>query len=302
MRMTSALRTIWIASRWFSFPASVISVFLGTVTAWFSSNTPIHYLHLTLTVIGIMAMHASANIFNDYFDFKKGVDRPGTMGSSGLLTTKQVSPDYLLKLGFVFFVSAAIIGLYLWIECGIWVLWLGLAGATIAICYTWGPALKYRALGDIAVFIAFALLISLGSFYVQTGSLSWLPVLYAIPMGLLIDGILHGNNLRDIPDDAVAGVTTLAGHLGIKGSQYYYLALIASAYASIPVLIIADHLPWPSVIVFACLPIAIRNTRIVFRSHSLPPNQFATIDAMTAQLELTFGCLLIIGIAAGRWI
>jgi 1,4-dihydroxy-2-naphthoate polyprenyltransferase len=248
----------------------------------------------------MMLLHAGANIFNDFYDYRKGVDRPGTFGSSGVLVEKLMSSRALFTEGVIVYAVAVGIGVYLWVSCGPWVFWLGLIGASMGFFYTTIIPLKYYALGDVAVFSAFGILITLGAYYVQTSSLSWIPALYAIPFGLLIDAILHGNNLRDIRSDAVVNVTTLAGHMGVRGSQIYYLVIVAAAFLTIPVLIVADHLPWTALLVFLSIPIAVRNIRAAFQSETLPREKFAMIDAMGAQLQMAFGVLLTIGVVLGR--
>ncbi len=289
----------WRATRPFAFPASVIPVFLGTATAWLHND--INWLFFLFTLAGAMAMHGGANILNDIYDYKKGVDRTGTYGSSGILIEQRMSSRELLTEAILLYAVAAIIGMYLWIRVGWWVLWLGIIGISGGYFYTASFALKYRAMGDLCVFLFFGILITLGAFYVQTGDLSWIPVLYAIPIGLLIDGILHGNNLRDIQSDGDVGVVTLAGHLGIRGSHYFYLILVAGAFLSVPILIITVHLPWPSGLVFLSIPLAVRNVKTAFQSHALPTQQFAHIDAMGAQLQMAFGLLMTVGVILGKW-
>jgi 1,4-dihydroxy-2-naphthoate polyprenyltransferase len=210
----------WRATRPFSFPASFIPAVFGPVVAWsLDPALKIKWIPAILAALGSVILHGGANIFNDYFDFKKGVDREGTFGSSGVLTQKLVTPQALFRAGIVCYAAGALIGLYLWHLSGNCVLWLGLTGAAIGYFYTTGVALKYKALGALCVFLVFGIMITLGAYCVQTSHVSWTPALFAIPFGLLIDGILHGNNMRDILDDSVVEVTTLAGHLGVKGSQ-----------------------------------------------------------------------------------
>ncbi len=241
-------------------------------------------------------------MLNDYFDYRKGVDRPGTYGSSGLLINGTVSPRFILISGILCYLLVIPIAVYLWIRVGFWVLGIGIAGLIMGVLYTFGIGLKYRALGDIAVFAAFGVLVTLGAYYVQTGELSWIPVFYSIPLGLLIDGILHGNNLRDISTDAEVQVRTLAGRLGIKGSQYFYLFLVAGSFLSIPILAVTCRLPWPAMVTFVSLPLAIRNLKAVFQYPEVPVERFRMIDAMGAQLQLAFGLLMIAGVISGHWI
>ena len=295
------LKLAWRASRPFVFPASIIPVLIGTATAWTIADQPVFWGRFFLCVAGVMLLHAGANMFNDYYDYKKGVDRKGTFGSSGVLTGNMMTPSQLFKLAVFCYGLALCIGLILWFLAGHWVVWLGIAGATGGFLYTGGPALKYLKLGDLCVFMLFGVLITLGSYYIQTGVISWIPMLYAIPIGLLIDGILHGNNLRDIQSDASVDVETFAGLIGIKASQIFYYLIVFAAFISIPVMILLNDLPWPTLLVVFSIPLAVRNLKMVFHFNHLPREKFAVIDAMSAQLQMSFGALMTLGIVLGKW-
>ncbi len=90
--------------------------------------------------------------------------------------------------------------------------------------------MKYRRLGDIIIFLCFGPLLVLGSYFIQTLSLSLHPLLFSIPVGLLTENILHVNNTRDIETDRRAKVFTLAQLLGFRGSYLFYFALIVISY------------------------------------------------------------------------
>ena len=114
------------------------------------------------------------------------------------------------------------------------ILWIGITGVAVGGFYTWGPMpLKFNALGDLAVFLNFGVLGSLGAWTVQTGSLSWTPVLWAIPMSIFVVGILHANNWRDIQSDQAGGIQTMASLLGDTASEGYYIFLLLSPFVII---------------------------------------------------------------------
>ncbi len=154
-------------------------------------------------------------------------------------------------------------------------------------------------MGDLSVFLAFGPLLTLGAYYVQTRQLSWVPVLAAIPIGLLVIGILHGNNFRDLVEDIQAGYRTVASLLGIRGSSFYYLALVTLAYLSLIVLVVLKVLPWQTLIVLFSVPLAYRNIRLAYRPDYL---QFGLLDLFTAQLHLTFGVLVTVGLLISRFL
>ncbi|HQG44086.1 MAG TPA: prenyltransferase, partial [bacterium] len=166
--------------------------------------------------------------------------------------------------------------------------------------YTMAPFnFKYHALGDIGVFLAFGLLIPLGAYTVQTGYPSWTPVLYGLPAALLVDAILHSNNLRDIPFDAAVEIKTVPIIIGERGAQWMYYLLVLGSFLTVAGLILfAGLTPW-GLLTFLSLPVALRNIRRVHAKPHMPIEKFAGIDAATAQHHMMFSLLFIAALAIG---
>jgi len=133
----------------------------------------------------------------------------------------------------------------------------------------------------------------LGAYFVQAHRFSWSPVLYAIPIALLVDAVLHGNNLRDIESDSVVNIKTVPILIGERRAKAMYYGLVFGAYAITLLLIPFAKLTLFALLTFLSLPLAIKLTHLVHRKGEVPPAQFAMIDAATAQLHLTFGLLMI---------
>ncbi|MCS7170297.1 MAG: prenyltransferase, partial [Candidatus Kapabacteria bacterium] len=200
----------WKAVRPFSFTATLAPVLLGSLVA-----PVLHWGLFLLTLLGTLLAHAGVNVISDYMDWRRGADTWKVLGSSRVLVDGLMNPRTHLRFGIVLIVAAAIVGAALVSLSGPAIWYLMAAGAALGIFYTVPPiGLKYRALGDIAVFLAFGPLMALGAYYVQTSQLDWLPVWLSIPIGLLTIGILHGNNYRDIAEDRAAGYHTVASLLG----------------------------------------------------------------------------------------
>jgi len=287
----------WRAVRPFSFTVSVIPPFLGTMIAVMDvPGLAIHWPHFILTLIGCPMAHAGANLLSDYYDYLKGVDREGTYGSSGLLVAKKIEPGTIRLGAWTLLAGAALIGVYLGLRNSNSALLFGvmLLGGLLGVFYTAGPvALKYRALGDLAVFFAFGSLMVLGAYVVQTHRFSWNPVLYAVPIALLVDAILHSNNLRDIENDSAVPITTLAGAVGKEASKAIYYGLISGAYLITVLLILFAGLPLISLVTFISLPLGLKLISTVRDMDKIPLSQFARIDADTAQFHSAFGALLL---------
>jgi 1,4-dihydroxy-2-naphthoate octaprenyltransferase len=242
-----------------------------------------------------MSAHAGANLLSDYYDYRSGVDREGTFGSGGVLVSKAMNNFQVVAGGCTATAIAALIGAYLVYVTpgGVFLICLILIGGIFGIFYTaWPIEFKYKALGDVAVFVSFGPAMVLGAYFVQARRFSWAPVLYAIPVALLVDAILHSNNLRDIASDKVVNIKTVPILIGESRAKVMYYALVFGAYATTLALILFDRLPIFSLVVFLSLPLALRAAKLVRHKDDLPVSRFAMIDAATAQVHLTFGLLM----------
>ncbi|MEN3046053.1 MAG: prenyltransferase [Candidatus Hydrothermales bacterium] len=281
------------ATRPFSFTATFVSCVLGALLAG-----EVNLFLLLVTLLGVLFIHAGVNALNDLMDYKYKVDDWLVIGASRMLQDKLLSVKEQTALVLILLLLGSIIGLILTVLRGSWVLIIGSVGVFLGFFYQVKPVgLKYRALGDLSVFLAFGPLLALGSYYVQTQEISVLPIIVSFPIGLLIIGILHGNNFRDLVEDIKAGYKTIASYLGVKGSSYYYLVLVLLSYISTIILIILKIIPWQTLIVLFTIPLAYKNIRLAFRPNYL---QFGLLDVFTAKLHFSFGVLLIVGIILSR--
>jgi 1,4-dihydroxy-2-naphthoate polyprenyltransferase len=290
----------WQAVRPFSFTVSLIPPLLGGIIALIDNpGLKLDLFRLILTGIGCMTAHGGANLLSDYYDYRARVDRDGTFGSSGLLVTGAMDPSQILRGGWIALIMAGLIGAYLvYVTPGsIFLVGLVILGGGFGVFYTAGPvAFKYRALGDIAVFVSFGPAMVLGAYFVQAHRFSWLPVLYALPIGLLVDAILHSNNLRDIANDRAVNIKTVPILIGESRAKTMYYALVFGAYGSTLLLIAFAGLSLFSLMVFLSLPLAVKVTKMVRHKGDRPSQEFARIDAATAQLHLAFGLLAVLSL------
>lgn len=298
-----------VAARTFALPASSMPVVFGTAMAVAVGGAAFRPGLFLAALLAMMILHTGANMLSDVRDSQKGLDREVSPVSGaivrGWLTEAQVrrAAVGLLAVG-------SAIGLWLVARAGLPLLWIGLVGVALGVSYSMGPGLKYRALGDLTVFLNFGVLGALGAWTVQTGRLSWWPVLWAVPMSLLVVGILHANNWRDIATDRErAAVRTFAGHLGDIGSLRYYQFLVFGPFGMVTALVllrwgwpsVAWAMPWPLLLVWLSFPLAWRlNGKALRRAAPAAPLDFITLDGATAQLNLAFGVLATIGLVLHR--
>ena len=102
--------------------ASVIAVSLGLSLAW-NSGYSIDIFHALLTFAGVLSLHASVDLLNDYWDFKRGIDtktkRTKMSGGTGVLPEGLLKPKSVYLVGIGFLILGSIIGIYFIIIFGI---------------------------------------------------------------------------------------------------------------------------------------------------------------------------------------
>ena len=285
-----------VAARPWALPASTMPVVFGTALAVVIGDARFSPLRFLWAIVTMMVLHSAANMLSDVFDFRHGLDCDVTPVSGaivrGWLTDRQV-----LRGSLVLFALGAASGLLIARATGKSLFIVGGIGLAVGALYT---LLKARALGDLAVFLNFGLLGAAGAWVVQTNSFSWLPVLWTVPMALLVIAILHANNWRDILTDGEKRVTTVAGVLGDKGSHAYYGCLVFApfvidlAFISVPRLTGGPLGPMPLtfLVVLLALPSALRLWgRAVRRADPRSPLDFIVLDGATAKHNLVFGLL-----------
>ncbi|MFA6435437.1 MAG: prenyltransferase [Elusimicrobiales bacterium] len=280
------MKKIFIVLRAYSWPASAVPVILGSVIAYNSGTfSPADFI---LTLLAALSVHSGANLANTYFDFRNGVDKPA-FSDDRALVDGLISPAAALRLAAALFAAAAAVGVYLSFRHRLPLLpVLGAAGFLLAWFYTAdGIGYKYKALGDLGIFLAFGPFIVAGTALIQTGRLLPGAVWASVPVGLLITAILHANNMRDMDSDLGSGIKTLAGLLGPERSKMFYLALLFAPYAFALSLGL-----WPAVFTALSVPFALKLAAMSARG------DYAPLVGGTAGFVAVFGLLF----SAGLWI
>jgi 1,4-dihydroxy-2-naphthoate octaprenyltransferase len=274
---------LWRATRAYSLPASIVPVALGTVLAARGyggvGEGRFDLATFLLVLIGGVLAHFGANVINDYFDFVNGVDTRPEHGS-GVITGGQMTARHALIFALVLFAGAALCGLLLLRTRPEVVVPLALVGLACAVLYS--AFLKRYGLGDLLIIMAFGIGLTLGAYGVQAYGLSTgavlLVMLYSLPICLLVDAILHANNLRDARDDRAANVNTLASVLSPRGGQMLQLFLLFGPVVFVIIGVLVRFLPLWSLGTLLAVPLLMRAART------------GSVEG-TAQTHLAFGLL-----------
>lgn len=292
------IKALWMTMKPQSFMISVVSVSVGTSLA--ALRGAVDWPAYLLTALGVVLLHGGANVINDYFDYRYHVDTDEVPGSYGnelrVLIRGLLTPDQVLAIGLAIYALAIPIGLYLISLRGSTILLLGLIGFVTGVCYTARPvALKYKALGEIAVFFMFGPLMVSGAYFVQMAAFNPQVVWVSIPFGIFVALVLFANNIRDIGFDGQVGIQTVATLLGGSRSTRVYQFFVLLTYLLTGGMVVAGLLSPFALLTMLSLPLAFKLMGMFRRG--VP----ADADAQTAQLDVLFGVLLIIGIQLQRF-
>ena len=249
-------------------------------------------------LLNIIVFHAAGNTWSDYFDYKKKVDADDTFGAK-TLTTGMFEPKEIFRLSVALTVVAVAGGVALMALTGLPLLWIGLGGVFCTLLY---PYLKFNALGDLVILLAYAFLPTLGTSFVATGAVIPSVLLIALPLGLITDGILHSNNTRDMDTDSRAGIRTMAMSLGVKSSAVLYGFEMLFPFVWVAICSIAGFMPLTTIVVFMTLAVAIGCAKTMMNSVEGGTHMIADLDVRTANLQLLFSLLLAAAFVIARFI
>ncbi|NCX38886.1 MAG: 1,4-dihydroxy-2-naphthoate polyprenyltransferase [Actinobacteria bacterium] len=267
-------------------PAAIAPVFVATALAGSDWN----WFRAALALKVGVWLQIGVNYANDYSDGVKGSDDnrigPTRLVASGLATAAQVK-----RAAFISFGIASIAGIWLSLLSSPWLMVVGVAAIAAAWGYTGGKnPYGYSGLGEVSVFVFFGLTATIGTFYSQTGRITALSILCAVPMGALSCAILEVNNIRDRAQDELVGKRTLAVRVGDTKARKGFVALLAIAHISA----LATLLP-SSLLTLAVLPLTISLSRAVLSGESGP--SLIPLLGKTGKLQMFFGALFALALA-----
>ncbi len=294
-RLRRRVGAIWEILRPFAFTASVIPVAAGGALAWADGRFDTALFLLALA--GAVLLHSGTNIVNEVYDVRQGIDTITSPRASHAILKGRISERGALRVAYACFGLAALLGVVLIAVRGWPIALLGLVGLAGGYFYTAPPfQYKFRALGVPLVFALMGPLMTVGAYYAVAGSWSWTALVLSIPVGLLVAAILHGNEWRDISEDARAGIVTLSSRFGKEVAHIGYLALILGAYLTLGLGVALGLLPPTTMLAVLALPFLAQVLRDAELGASGQVRAIAMIDLETARLHLTFGLLLVTGV------
>jgi len=218
----------WIlGARIKTLPAAIAPVIVGTSLA-----DQIQVINALLALIVSLSLQIAVNYANDFSDGVRGTDT-NRVGPTRLVASKLATASSVKNASFISFFVAIIAGTLLAFNTSVWLIAVGLISILAAWGYTGGKKpYGYLGFGELAVFIFFGVVATVGSYYVQVEQTSSSALLLSIPMGSLSCAILVINNLRDLNQDKLVSKRTMAVKLGDANTRIFYLVLLVLAQVS----------------------------------------------------------------------
>jgi len=239
--------------------ASVIAVLVGLALNW-SQNGTIDYFNAILTFAGVLALHASVDLLNDYWDFKRGIDTKTTRtkmsGGTGVLPEGLLKPTSVYQAGVAFLILGSLIGSYFIITYGILIAII--LGFAILSIYFYSTKIVDSGLGEFFVGVKGSMIV-IGAFYIQSGEVNIESILAGIVVGTLSSLVLFIASFPDHDADKSKGRKTLVIAVGKEKASKLFWAFPLIAYSIILFGIYLDLFPILSLICLLSFPLVIKS-------------------------------------------
>jgi 1,4-dihydroxy-2-naphthoate octaprenyltransferase len=296
----SKLITLFQASRPQFLVASVAPILVGSFLGYAIVGS-FNWLLFILAMLAIMAIHAGANLANDYFDHlsrNDWVNENPTPFSGGSRCIQQgtLSPKAVLITALIALMVGSALGIVIVLLTGsLFILILGLAGLLGGFFYT-APPLKlgYRYVGEFIIAILFGLLPVFGAYYLQTQAFDAVPLLPGCVVGLLIFLVIFVNEFPDLKADAAVNKRTLVVHFGVPISVWIYRTALLASFLVAAAMMIYSSMFFAGLLYLITLPIAVRAIKSANKEDLATPGQYRA-SQITVLLHAAGSLALTIG-------
>ena len=238
--------------------ASIISVALGlAINSWQNNTFDIGFA--ALTFVGVAALHASVDLLNDYWDYKRQIDtdtqRTKFSGGTGVLPEGLLKPQQVYRAGMLMLIIGSAVGAFFIFERGITI--AVILGFAIVSVYFYSTRIVDSGLGEVFVAIKGAMIV-LGTYFVQSSHITSEPVIAGIVSGVLSSTVLFVNSFPDYDADKKHGRKTLVIVLGKDKASSTIWVFPGIIYGIIVAGVVSGIFPIVSLMTLATIPMAVR--------------------------------------------
>ena len=274
--------------------ASIIAVSAGLAITWWNTSS-ITIFDAILTICGVLALHASVDLLNDYWDFKRGIDttthRTKMSGGSGVLPEGLLKPAQVYAAGITFLIIGTAIGIYFVATDGI-VIGIILAFAVISI-YFYSTKIVDWGLAEVFVAIKGSMIV-MGTYFVQTSQITEQSVLGGIVIGVLSSLVLFITSFPDHDADKAKGRKTLVISLGKQKACTILWIFPAITYGITIIAVVFEIFPVFCLIILSTVPLIIRSGLKLKQNYDKLTNLIPVMSSTLYFSRIT-GALLVVG-------
>ena len=286
----SKLKEFFMCTRPHSYPASIAPVLFGATYA-LGYEIKFSILKFILFLLACLLIQAATNLFNEYYDYKHGLDKIDSEGISGSIVKGNLSPREVMVGALVLYALAFVLGLILTFITSFYVLLVGLVCMLAGYFYTGGKyPIAYSPFGEVVSgFFMGTIIISL-SFYFQTGYVNADIIVVSLPLFIMIGAILLANNIRDLDNDKESGRKTYAILVGRNNAIKTMAISFIVVYLLNVLFIVTKYASWWNLLVFVTIPLAIK----IIKGFSTNNHKttMAPFMVLTAKLTIFVGFIM----------
>ena len=286
----SKLKEFFMCTRPHSYPASIAPVLFGATYA-LGYEIKFSILKFILFLLACLLIQAATNLFNEYYDYKHGLDKIDSEGISGSIVKGNLSPKEVMVGALVLYALAFVFGLILTFMTSVYVLLVGLVCMLAGYFYTGGKyPIAYSPFGEVVSgFFMGTIIISL-SFYFQTGYVNADIIVVSLPLFIMIGAILLANNIRDLDNDKESGRRTYAILVGRNNAIKTMAISFIVVYLLNVLFIVTKYASWWNLLVFVTIPLAIK----IIKGFSANNHKttMAPFMVLTAKLTIFVGFIM----------
>ena len=286
----SKLKEFFMCTRPHSYPASIAPVLFGATYA-LGYEIKFSILKFILFLLACLLIQAATNLFNEYYDYKHGLDKVDSEGISGSIVKGNLSPREVMVGALVLYALAFVLGLILTLITSFYVLLVGLVCMLAGYFYTGGKyPIAYSPFGEVVSGFFMGTIIIALSFYFQTGYVNADIIVVSLPLFIMIGAILLANNIRDLDNDKESGRRTYAILVGRNNAIKTMAISFSVVYLLNVLFIVTKYASWWNLLVFVTIPLAIK----IIKGFSANNHKttMAPFMVLTAKLTIFVGFIM----------
>jgi len=293
--MTKMTSAYWRMTRPHTLTASFVPVVVGTAVV----APRVDHLRFDLffaMLFASMLIQIATNLFNEYYDYKRGLDTEASVGIGGSIVRDGFRPGTILAFALSLYGIAALLGLYICLETTWWLLLIGGISMLVGYIYTGGPLpIAYTPFGEVVAGFFMGYVIIAISAYLQIGYVPTEAKAISVPVAILIGSILLANNIRDLDNDKVNGRKTIACLVGHRNAVYVLAGFFIAAVVTLLIAVFAFGVSYYALLAVISIPLMIKAVRLFWKD--LPPQELMPGMAQTGKVNTIFGLLLALSLS-----